>query len=144
MADSLGCCNKTEWELLVLIATQNQATFDRLGQINESIAAGTAAGCPCTSESALQTGNDIAIAVGGTAVQGPNLPATRGILVVANPNNTNPVNVGDSTVTDNTGAKRGIILTAGGMPSQFIAVDNANKIYLNGQTAGDRVGLTVL
>lgn len=105
------------------------------------VAAGSGGG---SSSGSLQTGTDIVVAVAGTAVQGPTLTATRGVLVVARSDNAGFVYVGGSDVTNAGGTKKGVILSQLGMPSQFIAVDNANKIWLNADTAGDSVGIIVL
>ena len=129
----VGSCN-TVWETL-------QAILSNQSVINASIEAISGGGGVATS---ITSGTDIVVAVAGTAVQGPNIPATRGVLVVGRAGNTGNVFVGGSDVTNKSGTKKSIILTPLGMPSQFIPVDNANKVWVNADNANDSVGIVAL
>lgn len=129
--------------------SSNDAQYDLLRKILQNqtdlaadiIASGSGGGA---SSGALTTGADIAVAVAGTAVQGASAAATKGVLVVARSDNAGIVYVGGSNVSNGSGSTKGVQLSQLGMPSQFIAVDNANKIWVNADTAGDSVGIIIL
>lgn len=87
---------------------------------------------------------DIIVVEAGKAVQCAGSPSPRGVLVVADPNNTGAVYVGGSGVTNATGSQRGLILTQAGMPSQVLPVSTTSLIYVNADNAGDRVGIVIL
>lgn len=89
----------------------------------------------------IKTGEDIAVAVAGTAVQGSNVPACREIVFVARSTNTGSVYIGGSDVTNNGGTKRGIELVPGGMIK--IGALNLNEFWVNADNANDKVGCLV-
>lgn len=79
-----------------------------------------------------------AIAVTGTAVQLPdNSGIPNGIIIIANPDNTDPITVGNSDVTEDAdGTGNGAVLAPGAMISAVVY--NTNVIWING-TSGDWV-----
>lgn len=131
------------------IFSSGDSTFDltrKILQNQTDIAAAITAGGSSggASSGSLTTGADITVAVAGTAVQGASAAATKGVLVVARGDNAGTVYVGGSNVSNASGSRKGIQLSQLGMPSQFIEVDNANKIWVNADNAGDSVGIIVL
>ena len=87
---------------------------------------------------------DITVLTAGTAVQGLNIQCPRGVMVVARLANTNPVYVGGPDVSNASGGKGGIQLTQAGQASTILTVANVNMIWVNADTAGDRVGIVRL
>jgi hypothetical protein len=79
------------------------------------------------------------IAVTGTAVQLPSLPAsTVGVLIAALKANVQPIYLGPSSVT----SSNGLELQPGSLPVLF-AVDNSNRLWING-TSADGVSILAL
>lgn len=96
------------------------------------------------TKGAINTGDDVIVTGVGVAMQCPSLAASKGVMVVADLQNSGYVYVGGSNVTNSSGSKRGIILSPGGMPSQLLPVNNANLLWVNADIAGDRVGLIAI
>lgn len=92
------------------------------------------------------TAGQVKIAVTGTAVPGPNLPAKNGIIVSASPLNAAFAGsvggtVGTSAVTNTVnGTGNGAFLPPGS--SLSFAVQNANELYVNG-SANDAFSFAV-
>lgn len=91
----------------------------------------------------FRTSPDITVLVAGTAVQGLDIPCRRGALLVARLGNVGSVYAGDQSVSNDGGGQRGTELTQAGMPSIMFYVSNVNQIWVNGDNAGDRVGINV-
>jgi hypothetical protein len=86
-------------------------------------------------------GSQAKIAVTGTAVRLPLNIAKNGIILTAKSTNAANIHVGDSSVNNTEdGTGNGYILEPGASAS--FAVDNSNKLYING-TAGDVVSFAV-
>lgn len=78
--------------------------------------------------------------IGTSAVQltSANVPTRRGVLVKAAAGNSGTVYVGKSDVTnDSADATDGFELSAG--ESVTVEIDNANKVYVIGSAAGQKV-----
>lgn len=94
--------------------------------------------------SEFNTVPDITVLVAGTAVQGLNIPCSRGIKVVAALTNQGSVYLGGPDVSNGSGGKRGIELSQAGMVDYPLAINNVNLLWVNADYAGDRVGIVRL
>lgn len=92
----------------------------------------------------ITTGTDLVCATAGIQVQGANVVSTRGILIVAYPTNTGAIYIGASGIGNASSGNKGLILLQAGMPSQFIPIDNLNKLYINSDNDGDGAGIIVI
>lgn len=91
--------------------------------------------------SGVKNPTNIVISSSGTGVQGPDFALDRGVRATAHPDNQGFIYLGGSGVTASGGAYYGTILVPGGMTPDLIPVKNTNQIYINGDYAGDQVGL---
>lgn len=119
--------------------------------LNESGALASASGSGSSGGgSTITTGNtfktlaDVIVTNAGVAQQCVGSPSPRGVLVEADVANTGPIYVGDATVTNASGSKRGLQLVAAGMSSVVIPVSTSDQIFVNADTSGDRATVTIL
>lgn len=92
----------------------------------------------------FKTLSDVIVDTVGSAKQCAGQVSPRGVMVCADLNNTGTIYVGDSTVTNGSGSKRGFALTQAGQLSVVLPVNNTNQIYVNADNNGDRATITVL
>ena len=93
--------------------------------------------------STVSSGTDTTVAVAGTAVNCAALASgSRGIQVTAAPGNDGLIYIGDSTVTNAAGARRGTILVPGG--TAFFGITNANLLWINADDNGSSAGIVSL
>lgn len=102
---------------------------------------GTAPG-GATGASAITTGATKSIAIAGTPVRIAAAAATRGVILSANPNNTSTIYVGGSSIGNGSSGNTGYMITPGG--SYFFPMTDASILYINGDTNGDSVGVTII
>lgn len=119
--------------LLFKIAISLSALVDALAIPSSSVGTETFA-----------TGEDISVAIAGTAQQGPNVACPKGCHVTAAATNTGSVYLGDENVTNASGNRRGMELTQAGMTSIKMTVSNLNQLYINADNANDKVGVIIL
>lgn len=125
------------------LATSDSISFTISGA---TFSGGTSTSIPVTTATITAspvTSADVAIAVAGTRVQLAAAVPSEGVIISADQTNTGVINVGDVTVTSIAGAKRGLMLTPAGM-TPLLKVSNANTLYINGDHAGDKVGVLVI
>ena len=117
-----------------------------LGCLNDAVSylATIATGGGGSVGTSFGTAADIILVTPGTRVRGGSVASPRGVLVVASMTNTGSTFVGGANVTNATGGFRGIELLQAGMSSVVLPVANLNQIYIDGETAGNRVGVTIL
>lgn len=89
------------------------------------------------------TAADIVNVTPGTRVQGAAVATPRGVIISSRVANTGQIYLGDVTVTNAAGLKKGLIL-APAQQTPPILVANLNQIYLDADTAGDSVGVQIL
>lgn len=127
--------------ILEKILENQQEEFDRAGQILAAIQASSGGG-GSTPSSSIVTGTNVTVAAAGTRVQGGANAASRGVFVGAPTTNSGSIFVGDVTVTNGSGTKRGTELLPGGFA--FFSVSNSNLLYFDADTSGDKACLNII
>jgi hypothetical protein len=114
-----------------------------IGKILRTIRVWAAGGVPVSvgggTSSTVVTLADQVVAVAGTRINFTAQAVTREVIITADLANTNQVYIGDITVA---ASKKGIVLSPLGVVR--LAVSNTNLLYMDADTAGNRVGVVVI